>query len=98
VLGLVLKESPWGKFYQQMKEESHRFYKYATFYSYKEVTELLVQAGFQIEKTISTLFQLPDEVKKIEEPVEGYSSEAGFTIIVADKKLPAIWNVVKDIH
>jgi len=86
VLGLVLKESPWGKFYQQMKEEGHRFYKYATFYSYEEVTELLLQAGFQIEKTLSTLFQQPDVVKDVEEPVEGYSAEAGFTIIVAGGK------------
>jgi SAM-dependent methyltransferase len=37
VLGLVLKESSWGKFYQQKKKQGHRFYKYATFYTYDEV-------------------------------------------------------------
>ena len=31
VLGLVLRESPWGKFYQQKKQQGHRFYKNATF-------------------------------------------------------------------
>ena len=83
VLGLVLWESPWGQFYQAKKE--HRFYKHATFYSYAEVTGLLGQAGFSVEKTISTLFQKPGEVEHMESPQEGFSSDAGFTIILARK-------------
>ena len=83
VLGMVLKESPWGKFYQQKKDEGHRFYKYATFYSYDEVVRLLVEAGFMAENIISTLFQKPDKVQNMEEPREGYFPGAGFTIIVA---------------
>jgi SAM-dependent methyltransferase len=86
VLGLVLKESPWGRFYQQKKDEGHRFYKYATFYSHDEVVRLLVQAGFVTEKIISTLFQKPDGVQNMEEPREGYFADAGFTIVVAGKK------------
>jgi len=85
VLGLVLKESPWGKFYQQKKAKGHRFYKYATFYSYAEVNRLLKQASFSIEKTISTLFQRPGTVKHMESPREDYSSDAGFTIVLARK-------------
>lgn len=86
VLGLVLKESPWGKFYQRKKEQGHRFYKYATFYRYDEVTKLLEQAGFSIEQVISTLFQRPDKVKRMELPQRGYSSSAGFTVIVTGKR------------
>jgi SAM-dependent methyltransferase len=86
VLGLVLKESPWGRFYQQKKDEGHRFYKFATFYSRNDVIELLTRAGFTIERTISTLFQRPGEVKKMEIPREGYFHDAGFTIITAGKK------------
>jgi SAM-dependent methyltransferase len=86
VLGLVLKESPWGQFYQQKKEKGHRFYRYATFYSCDEVVRLIVQAGFATERIISTLFQKPGEVHRTEEPREGYSPDAGFTIIVAGKK------------
>jgi len=86
VLGLVLSESPWGRFYQQKKDEGHRFYKFANFYSHDEAVGLLEQAGFVTEKTISTLFQMPDEVKNVEEPRVGYFPDAGFTIIVADKK------------
>jgi SAM-dependent methyltransferase len=86
VLGLVLQESPWGRFYQQKKAEGHRFYKFATFYSRDEVVRLLLQAGFVTEKTVSTLFQGPEKVKAMEEPRQGYFPGAGFTIITAGKK------------
>jgi SAM-dependent methyltransferase len=86
VLGLVLKESPWGQFYKAKKEEGHRFYKYANFYSCDEVVKLMVQAGFSTEKIISTLFQSPGKVHHAEEPREGYFPDAGFTIIVGGKK------------
>jgi len=87
VLGLVLKESPWGQFYQQKKDEGHRFYKYATFYSYDEVNRLLVQAGFINGRVISTLFQRPGDVQNMEIPKEGYSPDAGFTILSAGKEV-----------
>jgi len=89
VLGLVLKESPWGRFYQTKKEEGHRFYKYATFYSCDEVVRLIVQAGFVTEKIVSTLFQRPGEVHLTEAPKEGYFPDAGFTIISASKSVAA---------
>ena len=85
VLGSVLAGSPWGELYDWKKEAGHRFYKYATFYSYAELEALLVQAGFSIEKVISTLFQRPDKVDHIEFPQEGFFSDAGFTVIVAGK-------------
>jgi SAM-dependent methyltransferase len=68
VLGLVLRGSPWGQLYQTKKEMGHRFYKYATFYTYAEIDMLLTQTGFLIEKVISTLFQNPGEVNHIELP------------------------------
>ena len=86
VLGLVLKESPWGRFYQAKKAEGHRFYKYASFYRYDEIAKLLEQVGFVIEKTVSTLFQQPGKVQHVEKPREGYFPGAGFTIIVAGKR------------
>ena len=85
VLGLVLRESPWGKSYQIKKLEGHRFYKHATFYSYQEVKRLLMDSGFNIEKVVSTLFQKPGVVKEIEPPKKGFSIDAGFTVIVAGK-------------
>jgi SAM-dependent methyltransferase len=85
VLGLVLRESPWGRFYQVKKKEGHRFYKYATFYSFEEVRALLEQAGFAIEEVISTLSQNPGEVRGMESPLKGLSSDAGFVVIVAQR-------------
>jgi SAM-dependent methyltransferase len=86
VLGLVLKESPWGQFYQVKKAQGHRFYKYAKFYKYDEVGRLLMRAGFVTEKIVSTLFQEPGKVQHMEEPKEGYFPDAGFTVIVAGKR------------
>jgi SAM-dependent methyltransferase len=85
VLGLVLKESPWGQLYQREKETGHRFYRHATFYSYAEVETFLIQTGFLIEKVISTLFQSPGKVNYIESPQRGFSQSAGFTVVLASK-------------
>jgi len=86
VLGLVLKESPWGQFYQAQKVQGHRFYRYATFYTYDESLKLLEQAGFSTEKVVSMLFQKPGKVQHVEESREGYFADAGFTIIAAGKR------------
>jgi len=85
VLGLVLKESPWGKFYEQKKKQGHRFYGSATFYKCNEVIKHLVQSGFVTESIVSTFFQEPGNVQYTEEPKEDYFPNAGFTIIIAEK-------------
>ena len=85
VLGMVLRESPWGQLYQREKETGHRFYRHATFYSYAEVEMLLMQTGFSIEKVVSTLFQNPGKVNHIELPRQGFSADAGFAVILAGK-------------
>ena len=85
VLALVLEESPWGQLYQAKKETGHRFYKYARFYNYGEVDMFLMQTGFSVEKVVSTLFQSPGEVDHIELPRQGFSVDAGFTVILAGK-------------
>ena len=85
VLGLVLQESPWGHYYQVKKRKGHRFYKQATFYSYAEVKRLLNQTGFSTEHVLSTLFQKPGDVRRMESPQKGYSPNAGFTVILAGK-------------
>ncbi len=86
VLGLILKEGPWGQFYERKKALGHRFYRYANFYSIDEVSGLLTQAGFVTERVVSTLFEKPERVRRVERPVEGYSPDAGFTVVVAEKQ------------
>jgi SAM-dependent methyltransferase len=85
LLGLVLHDSPWCQYYLTKKNEGHRFYKHATFYSYREIIELLEQTGFAVEKVVSTLFQKPNKVEAMEKPLEEFSPDAGFTIVVAAK-------------
>ena len=85
VLGLVLKDSPWGNFYERKKKQGHRFYKYATFYEYDDVVTLLEEAGFSIKEVVSSLFQKPGKVEHLELPRKGFSPDAGFVVIVAGK-------------
>ena len=85
VLGSMLRESPWGKFNELKMKKAHHFYKHATFYSYEELGTLLAQAGFSIQKVVSTLFQKPDQVHHMELSQQGFSPDAGFTAIVAGK-------------
>jgi len=87
VLGLVLKESPWGRFYEQKKKQGHRFYKYATFYRYNDIAKLLEEADFPVERVVSTLFQKPGKVEHVELPREGFFHDAGFVIIIAEKSI-----------
>ena len=96
-LGLVLRESPWGRFYQRKQQQGHRFYKYATFYSYDEVIGLLEEAGFLLEKVVSTLFQEPDRVEHMESPRNGYSADAGFTVLVAHKRVSQGDNIASEV-
>jgi SAM-dependent methyltransferase len=85
VLGLILKDSPWARYYERKKAAGHPIYKCATFYRCSEVTRFSIEAGFMGERIISTLFQKPGAVMHLEEPLEGYYPEAGFVIIVAEK-------------
>jgi len=89
VLGLILRDSPWGRFYTAKKREGHRFYRHATLFDYHEVEWLFQQVGFDTDKIVSTLFQVPDRVKEVEAPKEGLSPDAGFTVIVANKLMDA---------
>ncbi len=85
-IGLVVAESPWGRFYMKKRNEGHLFYRFTHFLKYVELTNLLTEYGFSVGRTISTLFQKPNEVTRNEDPREGYWPNAGFTIVIANKK------------
>jgi len=87
VLGLVLKESPWGKFYQKKKKLGYPFYKQAAFYSYAQLLTLMEESGFSTERIVSTLFQKTSKVERLESPKSGYDPSAGFTVIVARRRI-----------
>jgi len=84
VLGLVLAESPWAAFYRQKAREGSPFYAAARFYTWPELKALLQQAGFQVVKSMSTLFQPPGVQEiAVEEPRPGCHFEAGFVGVLA---------------
>jgi ubiquinone/menaquinone biosynthesis C-methylase UbiE len=78
IIGLVPKDSPWGAFYEEKKRAGHPFYSDARFYTFKEIENMLQTAGLKISRIRSTLLQRPDDSRRIEEPVEGNISGAGF--------------------
>jgi hypothetical protein len=65
-----------------LKKEKSRFYKEATFYSTKEVTRRLEEAGFHAFQFRQTLFHLV--IEGIEEVKEGFG-EGGFVVVSARK-------------
>jgi SAM-dependent methyltransferase len=89
ILGLILRESPWARFYMKKAEAGNIFYKNARFCSFNELEAMIRRSGLKIIDVCSTLFQKPtEEPLQPEVPKRGYYKEAGFVAIKAGKKLP----------
>jgi SAM-dependent methyltransferase len=89
ILGLILKESPWARFYMKKGEAGNVFYKNATFYSFNELKVMIRKSGLTIIEVCSTIFQKPTEKPlSFEAPRRGYYGKAGFVAVKAGKKLP----------
>ncbi|MGQ9678702.1 MAG: class I SAM-dependent methyltransferase [bacterium] len=87
VNGYLDREGKWGKSYLVKAQQGHPLFKCARFDNYQTVVALTKQAGFEIDRTVSTLFQGPEETVVIEEPKEGYSPGASFVVLVGRKSL-----------
>jgi len=87
VLGLILKESPWARYYEEKGRRGHPLYRMAHFYSSDELSGMLSQAGFSIREWATTLFEPPQTEKPITnyEIREGFYPEGGFFILLALK-------------
>jgi len=86
VLGMVLRESPWGLAYQRRAMKGHPFYARATFYDASQVRDMLEKTGFQSVITFSTLFQPPGRLRYTVEVLRrGHMTGAGFTVFRAEK-------------
>jgi ubiquinone/menaquinone biosynthesis C-methylase UbiE len=81
IIGIVPRDSPWGAFYEEKKRAGHPFYRNARFYVLTDIDTMLQAAGLKITRIRSTLLQRPDDPRRIEEPVEGNISGAGFLCI-----------------
>ena len=79
VLGLILRDSPWGEFYTNKGKEGHPIYSKARFLSKAEIENLLQVSGFKVLEYRSTLFQPPGQSSyHPENPVDYYLESAGF--------------------
>ncbi len=85
LLGLVLSDSPWARFYQQKAQQGHPLYSVARFYSFEEIKGMLSQAGFRLSGVAITLFDPPQDTKEVENTdiKEGYYPEGGFFCLMA---------------
>ncbi|MFW5700363.1 MAG: class I SAM-dependent methyltransferase [Cyclobacteriaceae bacterium] len=83
VLGYVDKDSPVGKYYLEHKNESV-FYKEASFFSTKELYDILFQTGFEVTEICQTIFGKVEEIKEIQ-PVNKGFGDGSFVVIKAHK-------------
>jgi len=83
ILAIVDQNSFLGKFYQEKKSI---FYKEANFFSVKEMVKLLEDNEFGKFSFYQTIFNLPEKVKTIETPLEGYG-KGGFVVISGEKNV-----------
>ena len=71
IIGFIDVKSPLGKFYEKNKTKS-KFYKYAKFYSVKEVILQMKNAHFKDFHFRQTLFHPLNELKHVELVKKGY--------------------------
>ncbi len=85
VNGYLDRNGKWGKSYIEKARQGHQLFRHARFDDYQTVVGLTRQAGFEVLRTVSTLFQGPRETAILEAPQEGYIPGASFVVIVARK-------------
>jgi SAM-dependent methyltransferase len=83
VIGFIDKDSRIGRLYQQNSEKS-LFYKVATFYSVKEIVQLLRQTGFRNISFTQTIFRDLPEITNIE-PIKSGFGEGSFVVVKGEK-------------
>ncbi len=85
IVCFIPAESPWGKSYREKKTNGHDFYRHARFHSPERVEKFLDETGLKKMRSVSTLFQKPDSVEEVEDPIEGTYESAGLCCFEAKK-------------
>ena len=86
LVGFIPRESVWGRFYAATRKGGRPCQGMAPLYSLKKVEHMMMAAGFSIQAYFSTLFQKPGAVKEPENPLRGYRLQAGFLVIVGERR------------
>jgi hypothetical protein len=61
--------------------QGHPFYSSTRFYSFEDIEGILQDAGLNITRIRSTLFQRPEEPRRIENPVEEYKRRQDSSVL-----------------
>ncbi len=77
------RDGKWGASYVERGRQGHPLFSHAHFETYEDVKRLTEQAGFEVSKTVSTLFEGPGEAVVAEEPRLGFRRGASFVVLVA---------------
>jgi ubiquinone/menaquinone biosynthesis C-methylase UbiE len=85
IIGMLDKNSPLGKLYETKKNDS-KFYRYAKFYTVKQVLKWLNVSGYAHIRTLQTIFHNPEAITTIEPLRDGYG-ERLFVVVSADKSM-----------
>ncbi len=65
LLGIIPRESSWGRFYLEKKKKGHPFYSVADLHTTQESISLSKETGFELESVSSTLLEGPEEGPEI---------------------------------
>jgi hypothetical protein len=84
-IGFVPRESLWGRFYRNKRRRVFLTPKLRA-YSLKEIEHRMMEAGFSIQGYFCTLFQKPGEAKEFEKPFRGYRLQAGFLVLLGERR------------
>jgi len=64
----------------------HPLFSHARFDAFEDVKRLTERSGFDVLKTVSTLFQGPGETVVVEESQPGFVRGASFVVLVASSR------------
>ncbi|RLF48623.1 MAG: SAM-dependent methyltransferase [Thermoplasmata archaeon] len=83
IIGIIDKNSPLGREYEQ-KKVSSKFYRHARFYSAEEVISILRKCGMKIIGTRQTIFCSPNKLRGVDRIEDGHGRGL-FAVICAEK-------------
>lgn len=83
ILGILDRNSRWGKFYEKQTTQSKA---YSAFRSRtpKEILEIFENIDMEFKEAFQTLFHHPPDINQIEEPRRGFG-QGGFVVVKAKK-------------
>jgi ubiquinone/menaquinone biosynthesis C-methylase UbiE len=85
ILGVIDRDSNLGRIHESKKENS-KFYRYARFYSVKQILDWLTSMEYVDIRICQTIFKNPEDLTSIEPIKEGYG-EGGFVVVSAQKEM-----------